>query len=377
MRLTLTLFAIIVATSSWAQPSGTDYFAEGKKAKAANNYALAIENFKKATEQKPSYAEAWYELGWCYNEEKKYNDAINALKNAKRLSPDEAKVFYESGYANDFGEKYEDAIADYKRCIELDSDYGAAYRQLANIYFDLDKDYANALQYYLQYIDRSAEKDISSKTWYKKGYSEIEAAQYDDAIASLKKSAALDPKYAPAYDEIGFAYYKLSQPDEAISAYTSSMRIDAKSSTPYSGTGDVFRYLKQNPEEAFNYYKKGVEINPKSQNCNFGVGWCYNDKSNYEAAIPYLKKTIEINPKYAAAFTELGYAYYGLKRYDEALMELNKSVKLNEGGVAYYYIGLCYIAKNQKEKAKEIHQKLVALNSKDAPNLLAKINAMP
>jgi tetratricopeptide (TPR) repeat protein len=289
MRLFLTIFGLVVVAQGWSQPTGTtDYFAEGKKAKADKNYTLAIENFKKATDQKPSYGEAWFELGWCYNEQEKYEDAVKALKNAKTWWNDKPKVFYESGYANDFAGKTEDAVQDYKKCIELDESYSDAYRQLANIYFDVDKDYETALEYYSKFVDNSVETDITAKTW----------------------------------------------------------------------------------------YKKGAEINPKSHNCNFGTGWCYNEKSNYESAIPYLKKAIELDDTYASGYTELGYSYYALKKYDEALVELENSVKIAENSVPYYYMGLCYVSKNQKTKAQEIYKKLTDLNSPDAAKLLVKINAM-
>ena len=377
MRLFITILAMASLFTGWTQPAGSpDYFAEGKKAKTEKNYTLAIENFKKATAQKSDDGEAWYELGWCFNELAKYADAIKPLENAKIHWKNQAKVYYESGYAYDFAGLIDKAVNDYLKCIELSSSYAGAYRQLANIYFDVDKDYKNALKYYSQYIDYSLESEISSKTWYKKGFSENELGEYEDAVMSLNKSVALDDKYAAAYNELGFAYYKLSRADEAIEAYTASQKLEPNSSAACSGLGDVYRFLKKNPDEAFNYYKKGVEINPKSHNSNFGVGWCYNEKADYASAIPYLQKAIELNNKYAFSFTELGYSYYALKRYDEALIELDKSIKIAESGVPYYYCGLCYIAKNQKTKAQDIYKKLTDLNSPDAATLLAKINAM-
>jgi tetratricopeptide (TPR) repeat protein len=377
MHLFLTITGLTMVVTAWSQPAGsTDYFAEGKKAKTDKNFTLAVENFKKATAQKPTDGEAWYELGYCYNELAKYADAIPALKNAKTYWKDKAQVFYESGYANDFLNKSDDAIGDYKKCLELNENFSGAYRQLGNIYYDIDKDYKTALEHYNHYVDFSLESEISSKTWYKKGYCENEMAQYEDAVMSLKKSVALDNKYASAYDELGFACYKLSHADDAIEAYTASKQLNSASSAPFSGLGDIYRFLKKDNDQAFTNYKKGVELNAKSQNCNYGVGWCYNEKANYEAAIPYLKKAIELNSKYAAAFTELGYAYYALKRYDEALVELVKSAGLFNGSAANYYIGLCYVGKNQKIDAQQIYKKLVDLNSPDADKLLKKINAM-
>ena len=69
MRFFLTIIGLSVITTVRSQAVTTDYFAEGIKAIEAKNYTQAIEYFKKAIEHKPQYGEAWYELGWCYNEQ--------------------------------------------------------------------------------------------------------------------------------------------------------------------------------------------------------------------------------------------------------------------------------------------------------------------
>lgn len=256
MRSLLTITAFFCLASSWSQP--TDYFAEGKKAKEAKNFTLALENFKKATDQKPTDGEAWYELGWCQNELGKYTDAIAALKNAKTYWKDQAKVYYESGYANDYANNVDDAIADYKKCIELSPSYSSAYRDLANIYFDVDKDYETALDYYDSYINYSLESEISNKTWYRKGYCENEAEEFEDAIISLKKSIALDAKYAPSLKELGYAYYGLKRYDEALTELNKSLQIE-ESNTAYYYCG--LCYIAQNQKtKAQDIYKKLVEI---------------------------------------------------------------------------------------------------------------------
>jgi tetratricopeptide (TPR) repeat protein len=260
MRLFITILAMASLFTGWTQPAGSpDYFAEGKKAKTEKNYSLAIENFKKATAQKPDDGEAWYEMGWCYNELAKYADAIKSLENAKTYWKNQAKVYYESGYAYDFAGLIDKAVSDYLECIQLFSSYSGAYRQLANIYFDVDKDYKNALKYYSQYIDYSLESEISSKTWYKKGFSEMEMDQYEDAIISLKKSVALDTKYAYAYNELGYAYYILKKYDEALMELDKSIKI-AESSVPYYYCGLCY-IAKNQKTKAQDAYKKLTDLN--------------------------------------------------------------------------------------------------------------------
>jgi len=272
MRTLFIIIALIFSTATYAQ-SATDFYAEGMAAKTAEKYELAVTNFKKATEQKPTNGDAWYELGWCYNELQKFEDALPALNKAKIYLRDEPKVFYESGYANDYLDKTDEALKDFKKCIELDPTYTIAYQDIANIYFDVEKDYTLALENYNAVVKNTEEDEIGSELWYKKGYCENDLELYDDALVSLKKSVALDSAYGPAVKE-------------------------------------------------------------------------------------------------------LGYAYYGVKKYNEALTYLQKSLKLEESNAAYYYCGLCYIALKQKNKAREIYNKLVEVKSPDAEKFLELLNAM-
>jgi superkiller protein 3 len=376
MRWLISLFALTFFIPAFSQTGMVDFFAEGKKAADAKNFALAIENYKKAIAQKPADGESWYEIGWCYNEMEKYEDAVKALANAKIYLTNQPRVFFESGYSNEFSGRTDDAIADYKKCIELDQHYASAYRYLANIYNEIKKDYVTASSYYNQCINYSRESEISAKTWYRKGFCENESGQYEDAVSSLQRAITTDNKYTDAWNELGYAYFKLGKAGEAIQAYSTCKTIDTKNTMACSGIGDVYRYLRKDVDSAMKSYTEGITINPKSAGNNFGLGWCYDEKGNYEAAISYLKKAIELNNKYAVAYTELGYAYYSLKRYDEALAELNTSVSLVNASAANYYMGLCYVAKKLKAKAQEIYQRLVDLNTTDAGNLLDKINAM-
>lgn len=377
MRLLFILAGTAINAAVFSQATtNVNYFDEGMRALDGKNYVLATDHFKKALQQKPQYGEAWYQLGCCYNMLEKYPEAIKALKNAKIWWKDEAKVYYESGYANDLGGRINNAIRDYKKCIELDKTIAGPYRQLGNIFFDIDHDYKSALDHYNHFITYAGERNVKPTTWYKKGFSEIELELYENAVVSLQKSIDRDNKHVAAYNDLGYAYYQLNRADDAIRAYQLSRHLDSVNSVACGGLGDTYRYLKQNTDTAFKYYLLGAQINPNSQLCNYGTGRCYNEKGMHSAAIPYLKKTIELNKNYTAAYTELGYAYYALQQYDEALLELDKSLQVKETSFAYYYKALCYIAKHQKNEAQLMYQKLLDLKSPDASGVLKKINAL-
>lgn len=320
---------------------------------------------------------AWYELGWCSNELKKYTDAARSLEKALTLLGDQAKIFFELGYANQFLNNKENAKTNYLRCLEMNKEYSAAYRQMGHLYFEQFSDYKSALTYFTEYVSRAKEEDVSALSWYRKGYCEVEVADYEKAVVSLKRATLIDNKFLKAYNELGYAYYKLNKSAEAIDAYKTAQYIDPENSTAYTGLGDVYRMLTKEPDNAFDQYRKAVELNPKSTNSYYGMAWYFNEKGRYDDAIIQLKKAIEISPNTAQYHTELGYSYYGLKQYYDAISSFDRSLAIRETMLAYYYKGLTLIELKQKSSAQEVYQKLAKINPGQAEKLLTKINAMP
>ena len=51
----------------------------------------------------------------------------------------------------------------------------------------------------------------------------------------LKEATRLKPDYVVAFDELGYAYYKIGQNNDAITAYTQSIKLKPDVHTPYFG----------------------------------------------------------------------------------------------------------------------------------------------
>lgn len=373
------LLSIMLLTCLWAsarQKTATELYDDGLQARTNKNYTEAVDLFRKVIALDPSNGKAWYELGWCSNELKNYSDAATALEKARDLLGDQAKIFFELGYANQFLNNKETSRFNYQRCLQLNKEYSGAYRQLGHLYFEQFVAYDSSLKYLNEYISRTKEEDVTALAWYRKGYCEVEFGQYELGIVSLKKATVIDNKYLNAFNELGYAYYKLKKINEAVDAYRTAQYINPENSTAYTGLGDVYRILKKDPDAAFDQYRKAVEVNPKSANSLYGMGWYFNEKSRYDDAVIQLKKAIEINPKSSQFYTELGYSYYGQKKYYDAISTFDQSLAIRESSLALYYKGLALIELNDKTKAQEVQRKLQPISADLATKLQTKINAL-
>jgi tetratricopeptide (TPR) repeat protein len=369
----LILFSFSFANYAQNGGSATELYNEGLKLSKDGNCEEAVIKYKAAIAKKPDYGDAFYEAGRCYNELEDYKNAVTYLTKAKNYNAESAKVYFELAYANANDDKNDEAITNYKKVLELDSLYLDAAKNLGDIYYN-DKDYEHATEYYKKYID--GKEDVENIYYYRIGWSYNDIGKYEEAANYLEKyEPEKDEDKAKKWAELGYAHYKNDEYEIAILDYSTALDSKPDYGTAMRGIADCY-YDKEDYDNALKYYLQAVETDEEnSESCYYHIGWIYNDKENYEDAIDVLQKAVEYDEKDASNREELGYAYYMTDKYDDALTQLNKAIELDENSkLGYYYKGLCYLALNDKENAKQVYEKLKTINEEQAEKLLKKIN---
>jgi tetratricopeptide (TPR) repeat protein len=376
LRLAALLWLLTLVTNNSVAQNAESFFAEGVKLKTERKYSEAKEKFAKAIELKADYGEALFELGWCENEIADYANAIHHFTQTTKLWPNIAKVYFELGYAFEKFGKTDSAIANYNTCVRLKPDYINAYKQLAAITFD-QRNYPTAADYYKKLLGKTAVEIKDTLSWYNKGYCENITEDYAAAKMSLLNSLKYKIDNVKIFLQLGFACKQLNQNDQAIDYYKKAIDLDPGSYTSHNGIGDVYRDNMDNMEEAMNWYKKALEINPKERKANFGMGYCLNNTGKYEEAIPYLKTAIESEPNYAGVLVELGYSYYKTGKDTSAIEYLNRAISLNSKNIsALYYLSMVYVKQKNKEKVLQILDQLKSLAPKYAEDLQKKVDTL-
>jgi D-alanyl-D-alanine carboxypeptidase len=75
------------------------YFNMGNVYSDQKNYSQAISAYQKAISIDPDYADAYYNMGVAYAEQGKYSAAITAFQQAISIKPDFAEAYYNMGFA--------------------------------------------------------------------------------------------------------------------------------------------------------------------------------------------------------------------------------------------------------------------------------------
>ena len=360
----------------FCQSTAQEWYDKGTKLKGEKKANDAILSFKEAVKLKNDYKEAWYEMGWCQNDVKDYNGAINSLNKARALWARIPKVHFELGYAFEKTNSIDSAINQYNQVLQLNNTYSLAYKQLGYIYYN-KSDHQTALTNFLKYEEVAKNPINDYLYWYRKGYMQNALKQYEPAKISLNKSLEFKTDYTNTYLELGFASKNLKLDDDAIGYYKKAIELDPKSHIPYNGIGEVYRDNKKDMNEAMNWYKQTLSINPDERKAKFGMGYCNNSLTNYSEAISYLQKAIRQEPTYTAAYVELGYSQYKTGDNNAALESFNKALTLNpKNENARYYTTLVYINQNNKLMAQKMVDELKNLNSKHVITLQEKIDKL-
>ena len=104
----------------------------------------AVKQYQKSIETNPSDAEAYYNIGVVYYNEKKYDDSKAQFQKAIEIYPDFSEAYYSLGAVYYAEANYDKAIETFSKAIQIDPrDYGAIY-QLGVVY-NIKKDKAQAV----------------------------------------------------------------------------------------------------------------------------------------------------------------------------------------------------------------------------------------
>jgi len=167
-----------------------------------------------------------------------------------------------------------------------------------------------------------------AKTYVEYGMSNGQKGDLPGAITAFNQAISIDPKYAPAYYNRGFAFALQGKPDDAIANYDQAIQLA--------------------PTYQVAYYQRG---SLKGQ------------KGDFDGALADFSKVIELDPKYAPAYYNAGHVYYFKGDLTNAGDQIDKALALDPNFPFSYFIrGLVRHAQGNREEATADFQKSSGFN---------------
>ena len=137
-----------------------------------------------------------------------------------------------------------------------------------------------------------------------------------------------NPNVTFLYNLMGVILAEQNKPDEAVEYYEKGIKIDPNFSMIYNNLGLLYAN-KDETTKAENFYKKSISLNNENPEAYNNLGSLYKSLDKFNDAISCYKKAVKINPKFIHAYHNLGNAYTMMGNFDEAKINFNKAIEIH------------------------------------------------
>jgi tetratricopeptide (TPR) repeat protein len=155
---------------------------------------------------------------------------------------------------------------------------------------------------------------------------------YDETVEYLKKAVAIDPKFAPAYNLLGYAYAAQKNYPEAEKSLKTYLSLKPDLPNAYDSYAEILK-LEGKYDESITQYKTALEKDPQFTYSLMGLGDNYCLKKDFAKAREYYRKMQDETTlnvwKYNALYN-MSLSYVREGNISEALSVLDKRAEIAE-----------------------------------------------
>ena len=313
---------------------GQSYYTEESYAESARMIEKAIAVLEAQADIIEGAAEAYFRLGWLYQEPLEESDEARiAYTRALDLNPELASAYNNRGFIyNEMG-KYEQALADYTQALALAPEYAKLYSNRGVTYTRMGE-YKEAVEDYTRAIELDPEL---AEAYGNRGNTYTEMGEYEQALADHTRAIELAPEFAAAYCNRGNTYTRLGEYEEAVGDYTRAIELDPELAEAYGNRGNTYGKMGKY-EQALADYTHALELDPEDATAYYNRGITYCEMGEYEQALTDYTQAIELDPELAEVYLNRGTTYTKMGEYEQALANYTRAIELApEFANAYYY----------------------------------------
>jgi tetratricopeptide (TPR) repeat protein len=128
-------------------------FAEGRRAQQAHRLTDAINSYHSATQQDPTYFEAFYNLASAYAEAGNLPAAIAAYESALAIRADSLEARYNLALLLKQNNDFTTSVSEFEKLLEKYPNDTRSHLALGNLYAQQLHDPAKARQHYLKVLE--------------------------------------------------------------------------------------------------------------------------------------------------------------------------------------------------------------------------------
>lgn len=328
MKTLIIFFAAIFITQfSFCQntDSAQFYFNKGTEANTAKLYAIAANNFDKAIYFNLNFTKAYIENGKANLAMRNIGKAYQNFSKAYELDPKNNEVINQLATLSFNNRQFQKAIELAQKCVNCED----ASRILGMSYYNLE-DYGKAEKYLKDAIGKNAYDAYAAYTL---GQTYLELENGKDAIVQFQKAIELESKSQWMY-ELGLICYNQNDYKSALKYFEMAANKGYNKSNDFYENYGFAQLYSGDTENGIKTLNIILERKPNNKELMNNIAYAMYDTKKYNEALDYFKKLLDINPKDATTlymtgltFQKLGQKEKGQKICDSAI-ELNPALKM-------------------------------------------------
>ena len=152
---------------------------------------------------------------------------------------------------------------------------------------------------------------------------------YDEAIEILNVAVKIDPKFVPAYNQMGLILFEADKKDESIEAFKNAIAIDPENLNSRLGLGKTYSMITRN-DLAVEQYLIAADLKKNDPEILFKIALEYWYHQNLEKSKEYYNKVLEIDSSHTQAHLNLISVYESLEEWKKAIREIEISRQLGK-----------------------------------------------
>jgi len=198
----------------------------------------------------------------------------------------------------------------------------------------------------------------ANRLYYEANQSMI-VSNWTDAIPKLKKAVQLDPTLFPAWEQLGWCYWKNGQRDETFRLWETLRRLNPDLPAAYNLLGRAYTADGQEAK-AVEAFRISLQLDPDQDATQFSMARLDRWKGRYDDSISILQDQLDREPGRADVRLELARAYLNNWQFDEAL-PLWEQLAVERGDAeSQIALAECRLKTGDPESAREMAEQLLS-----------------
>lgn len=158
--------------------------------------------------------------------------------------------------------------------------------------------------------------------------------QFEEALKFAKVANEEKPNDQYILSQLAALHHNLQDFEKSLYYIDKAIEADSNISVNYANRSLTLRTIGK-IDEAIEYLKKALELNPDSVEYTMDLAGIYIDYDLLTEACILLNKLLIMNPDYNEGFTELAHCYLKLGDYKKALDNITQAIKLSPKNIGY------------------------------------------